>query len=269
MNARDRELVAELCATRAGLFVDLDKAYLIENRLAPVARQSGHGSVHDLIAAVRDRGEERLAWTVVEAMSPSETAFFRDPAALDAVVDQLFADFVPGRQGEPVRIWAASCGAGQEVYSLAMLLDERAPKGAEIDLYASDLSERRLEKAQAGAYSQFEAQRGLSARRLVRHFEPHPEGFALCPRLRRTVRWGRMNLMDDLARLGRFDLIVCRQQLGSLLPDARAKIAANLTAALKTDGTLLLGTGETVAGLAGEADQPGVFRSKSGHRAAA
>ena len=156
-------------------------------------------------------------------MSPSETAFFRDAATLDAVIDDLFADFTPGRQTEPVRIWSASCGTGQEAYSLAMLLAERAPTGADVDLFASDISEARLETAQAGAYSQFEVQRGLSARRLVRHFESDGETFALSPLLRRTVRWRRVNLLDDLTRLGRFDLIVCRQLMGGLLEPARAR----------------------------------------------
>lgn len=271
MNSRDRELVAELCALRAGLAVDPEKEYLIENRLAPVARAAGFGSTHDLIAAVRDRGEERLAWAVIEAMSPSETAFFRDSAVLDFVIDELFVDFAPGRQTEPVRIWSAACGAGQEAYSLAMLLAERAPTGAEIELFASDVSERRLEAAQAGAYSQFEVQRGLSARRLVRHFEvaPSGEGFALSPHLRRSVRWRRMNLLDNLTRLGRFDLIVCRQLMGALLPAAHTRVIENLSSVLKPSGRVLLGASESAPGLAAEAGRPGLFGGSGGVRAAA
>ena len=259
MNARDRALVAELCGTRAGLAVDPDKAYLIENRLGPVARQTGYGSAHDLMAAVRDRDDDRLAWAVVEAMSPAETAFFSDAPTLDTVIDDLFADFAPGRQAEPVRIWAAACGAGQEAYSLAMLVAERAPTGAEIELFASDLSERRLEAAQAGAFSQFEVQRGLSARRLVRHFESHGEGFALSPHLRRTVRWGRVNLLDDPARLGRFDLIVCRQLLGGLLDAPRAQVVSNLSGALKPQGRLLFGAHDPGPDLAAQPVRPGLF----------
>ena len=259
MNARDRELVAELCGQRAGLAVDPGREYLIENRLAPVARATGYSSVHDLMCAVRDRGDERLAWAVVEAMSPSETTFFRDPATLDCVIDDLFADFAPGRQTEPVRIWSASCGAGQEAYSLAMLLSERAPSGAAIELVASDISERRLETAQAGAYSQFEVQRGLSARRLVRHFERDGENFSLSPHLRGTVRWRRFNLLDDPARLGRFDLIVCRHLLGGLLAPARAKVIENLSAVLKPQGRLLFGATDPSPGLAIDPRRPGVF----------
>jgi chemotaxis protein methyltransferase CheR len=254
VNLRDRELVADLCGQRAGLAIDPNKEYLIENRLSPVARQTGYSSAHELMCAVRDRGEERLAWAVVEAMSPSETAFFRDAATLDAVIDDLFADFAPGRQAEPVRIWSASCGTGQEAYSLAMLLAERAPTGAEVDLFASDISERRLETAQAGVYSQFEVQRGLSARRLVRHFESDGESFALSPHLCRTVRWGR---------------IVCRQLLGGLLDPARVRVVGNLSGVLKPQGRLLFGAAETAPGLAAEPDRPGLFARNGRVQAAA
>lgn len=266
MNAYDRQLVVELCADRAGLRVDPEKAYLIENRLAPIARQGGYGSIHDLLAAVRDRDDERLAWAVIEALSPAEGGFFRDPATLDFLIDELLAR---GPSGGPLRIWVAACGAGQEAYSLAMLLHERMAKAADVELFASDLSERRLETAQAGVYSAFEAQRGLSARRLVRHFERSGEGFALSPHLRRTVVWRRVNLQDDLSRLGRFDLILCRGILGGLLEPARVRVLAGLAGALKPDGRLVLGAAEAAPALRSLAGPPGVFAPPSAARAAA
>ena len=67
----NREWIADLCATRAGLKVDPDKAYLIENRLAPVARRDGFGSLAEFVESLRQRGEERLVWAAVEAMAVS------------------------------------------------------------------------------------------------------------------------------------------------------------------------------------------------------
>ncbi len=267
MNPRDRELVADLCARRAGLRVDPEKAYLLENRLAPVARREGYQSAHDLVAAIRDRDDDRLAWAAVEAMTPCGTDFFHDAAALDAAVDDLFVG--PGAgDGQPVRIWAASCGGGQEAYSLAMLLHERAVLTPDVELFATDLSERRLEAAQAGLYSQFEVQRGLAARRLVRHFEAHEAGFVLSPHLRRTLRWARVNLLDDPERHGKFDLIVCRQPFGGYLDAARERMIGHLASALKPHGRLMLGAGETYPGLV-EAGRPGLYRPASRVRAAA
>jgi chemotaxis protein methyltransferase CheR len=266
---QDRELIARLSAERAGLKVDPDKVYLLENRLAPVARREGFASVHDLICAIRDRDDDRLAWRAVEAMSPAETGFFREPQTFERIVDDLLPELARRRQGGTLRVWAAACGAGQEVYSLAMALDEAGPAGVNVEVFASDLCERRLEKAQAGLYSPFEVQRGLSARRLVRHFENHEDSFVLSPRVRQMVRWRRVNLTEDLKRLGQFDLVLCRHQLGYLLEDARARVLANLERTLAPGGWLVLGTTETAPALAASADKPGVYGRPSGSRHAA
>ena len=245
MTPKLREFVASLCAIRAGLSVDPEKAYLIESRLAPVARREGFGSASELVHAVHDRADERLAWAVVEAMSPAQSGFFRDPQVFDALRDRLLPELVRRVGGPPVRIWSVGCAHGQEPYSLAMLAEENPAWGERVEIFASDLSERMLERAQAGAYSPFEVQRGLSARRLVRHFENREDGFALSPRLRRRVRWRRVNLAEDALAFGGWDLILCRYVLGAMTSEAREAAALKLAAALKPDGRLILGLGET------------------------
>ena len=123
-----------------------------------------------------------------------------------------------------VEILVACCAFGQEPYSLAMLAEEAPAWGERVEIFASDLSERMLERAQAGLYSTFEAQRGLSAHRLVRHFENREDGFALSPKLRRRVRWRRVNLAEDALAFGGWDLILCRYVLTSMTPDARQSV---------------------------------------------
>jgi len=149
-----------------------------------------------------------------------------------------------------------------------MLLSEQTSFSA-TELFASDLCERRLEKAQSGLYSQFEVQRGLSAHRLVRHFESTEEGFTLSPRIRQTVRWRRVNLIEDITRLGQFDLVVCRNLSAHLTEDARARLFANLTSALAPGGCLVLGAAESAPGLNCAAERPGFHFHPGAQRAAA
>src|SRR5258705_167382 len=82
-------------------------------------------SVEEFVAAVRDRDEERLIWALVEAMSPSETSFFRHPETFERIAEKVLPQLARGREGRPLRVWAAACGTEQEVYSLAMLLAEQ------------------------------------------------------------------------------------------------------------------------------------------------
>ncbi|MDB5445029.1 MAG: cheR [Phenylobacterium sp.] len=272
MTPQDCALIAELCAGRAGLRVDPDKPYLIESRLAPLARREGFACVADLVGTLRPRAEDRLADAVAEAMAPGETGFFRDRAVLERLWRDVAPELARRRSDGVVRIWSAGCATGQEIYSLAMLQAEAPAPTGKVELFASDLSERRLERAQAGLYSNFEVQRGLAARRLVRHFETRGEHFQLAKPLRQAVRWRRVNLLDDLSALGAFDVVLCRYVLGALTPAARARVIERLAGVVAADGVLVLGCGEEApasAGFAAHAALDGVFVREQEVRAAA
>ena len=138
-----------------------------------------------------------------------------------------------------------------------MILDDQRASlpGAQAELFASDLSERALEKAQSGLYTQFEIQRGLPIRQLLRHFDKAGEMWVLSPRIRQMVRWRRLNLVAETPGAGRFDVIFCRYVLSSLVEPARQRLLENLVRSLTPDGYLFLGEGETAEGLT-EALQP-------------
>jgi chemotaxis protein methyltransferase CheR len=246
IEAPDRAYLAALCLARAGLRVDPETSYLIESRLAPVARREGFVSPKDLIGALRGRSDERLAWAAVEAMAMSDTEFFRDRPVFDRLAAEILPELARSRGGAPVRVWSVGCGTGQEAYSLAMILADLPASAGPWDLLGSDLSERNLEKAQAGLYSQFEVQRGLPARALVRHFEKQGEGFALSPQIRQMVRWRRVNLLDDLSSFGRFDLVLCRNVLSGLAPEAQTRVRTSLMHALAPGGRLVIGPRDTL-----------------------
>lgn len=244
--AIDRQFVAALALARAGLKVDPDKAYLIDSRLAPLARREGFPSPEALISAVRDAGDDRLGWRLVEALTLAESEFFRDRHVFDRLATEVLPTLAAQSEG-PIRVWSAACGAGQEIYSLAMLLADAPGLAGRIELYASDLSERSLEKAQAGLYSQFEIQRGLPAKLLVRHFENQGDGFALAPRIRQMVRWRRANLMDDPSPHGRFEVVLCRNVLSQISPEAQGRVLGHIHRATAPGGCLVVGLGEAIA----------------------
>lgn len=275
MKIEHRILVADLCAARAGLKVDPDKTYLLESRLAPVARREGFVSIADMVEGLNLRREERLVWAVVEAMAAGETSFFRDRKPFRLFRDEVLPSLARRREGRPIRVWSAGCGSGQEVYSLAMAVEEQraALGGAKVELFASDISERALEKAQSGLYTQFEIQRGLPIRQLVRHFEKVDEMWAIAPHIRQMVRWRRVNLAGEFSGGAQFDVIFCRHVLGMLVEPMRARVLENLARALAPDGFLFLGEGETPAGLTTAlepvAGRDGLFIRNPAHRAAA
>ena len=217
MTPEDMDLLAALGRARAGVRVETEKAYLVESRLSPLARREGYDSIEALIAALRGKREERLIWAVVETLCRGDTSFFRGREAFAQLRDDVLPALSHRRREAPVRIWSAACATGQEVYSLAIAAAEATnlATGARFEFFGSDLSERSLEKAQAGIYTQFEIQRGLPIRMLVKYFENQDDTWAISPRIRQMVRWKRINLLADLSVMGRFDVILLRGVLPS------------------------------------------------------
>ncbi len=275
MTPEDVQLIVALCKQRAGLRIDPSKTYLIESRLGPLARREAYGSVAELITGLRARREEPLIWALVEAMTSTETAFFRDRTPFRQFRDEILPTLSRMRGPEPIRIWSAGCSTGQEAYSLAMIAEagQGLEPGVRIEIYGSDISERALEKAQAGVYNPFEVQRGLPIQQLVDHFDKVEDTWRLSPRIRGRVRWRRINLAADLSAVGRFDVIFCRNVLSDLDEVARPRVLEGLAAALPADGFLVLGLEETPLGVT-DAYRPitgreGLFARNPAYRVAA
>lgn len=250
MNPQDYDHFTALLKQRSGIELGAEKAYLLESRLRAVAGTAGHASVDDLLRAIRVMPVEKVLEAAIEAMTTNETFFFRDNTPFDQLKG-LLPDLVKARGGLPLRIWCAACSTGQEPYSIAMMMEEEAARipGLRAEILATDLSERCLTKARAGLYSQFEAQRGLTIQRLVRHFEQGPDGFRIKPALRAAVRWRSLNLLTDFRHLGVFDVVFCRNVLIYFDRPTKGAILTKIADRMTGDSRLFLGAAETVLGI--------------------
>jgi chemotaxis protein methyltransferase CheR len=149
-----------------------------------------------------------------------------------------------------VRIWSAGCSIGQEPLSLAMLFAERDERSGAVspEIVASDVSEVALARARAGRYSQFEIQRGLPVRRMMRWFDTVGNDWVARPELVRQIAFRQLNLVADPLPLGRFDVILCRNVLLYLSPALRRLVFERLAEVARPGALLVLGAGETVIG---------------------
>jgi chemotaxis protein methyltransferase CheR len=275
VNPADIELFVALARARAGLKVDPAKTYLIESRLAPLARREGFAGIAELATALRANRDDKLIWAVVEALAMGETDFFRDRAVFDTFRSEILPTLARLRGAAPIKVWSCACSSGQEAYSLAMIAEEAVGllPGAQVEIYGSDISERALEKAQSGLYTQFEVQRGLPIRRLLEHFDKVEDNWRLTPRIRQRVRWRRVNLVGDMTAMGQFDVIFCRYVLASMDVPYRRRVLEALSGLLPPDGLLVLGPQETAETIT-QALQPvpgraGIYVRNPAFRAAA
>lgn len=244
MTPRELEMIARLCLMRTGRQIDISVPERVSARLNTVARREGYGNVADLLLALRTSEVERLAWPLIEAMTVFERGFMEDPAILRQLGGRILPTLASARRGAPLRIWCAASGAGQEPYSLAIsVLEAAAQSGRDlkVEIYASDVSVRSLERARTGVFSHFEVQKGLSARRLIDHFQLTADGWQASPALRDMVRWRRVNLLAEGPGAARFDIVVCRGVLPRTAPQMRQPLILNLFQALSEDGVLAVG----------------------------
>lgn len=241
-------LIAGEVRARSGAALPREGGGAVEMRLQPAARREGFGSVNELIAAARIRPDGALWARIADALAQSETRFFRDRSLFERLRTQLLPEASRRRGHERVRVWSAACSTGQEAYSLAMLVEDLRSEGANpaIEIVATDLSERLLDKARAGLYTQFEVQRGLPIRKLIAHFEKAGDLWRISDRLRASVRFARLNLLQPADELGRFDIVLLPHVLAGFDAALRAGVLARAADALSAEGAILLGPGETL-----------------------
>jgi chemotaxis protein methyltransferase CheR len=252
MTPLDYDYLRKCLKERSGLVLAADKQYLVESRLLPVARSAGFANLGDLVRALMLGNADALMTAVVEAMMTHESFFFRDKIPFDHFKQTVMPALVEARKNlRTIRIWCAAASTGQEPYSLAMCLKELQPKiaGWRVELLATDLGNDVLEKARQGLYSQFEVQRGLPIQLLIKHFTQVGELWQLAPDIRAMVKYQQVNLLSDFSRLGRFDLIFCRNVLIYFDTETKISVLNRLARSMAGDGYLVLGSAETVVGL--------------------
>lgn len=247
-------VLTAILEARTGQQLAANREWRVETVLNPLLRDLGFGTLDELARAARMSSD--LADRVADALLNQESSFFRDATVLDFVAQAITAM----RDGEPARrprIWSAGCSFGQEPLSLAMLFDEQEAgcPSQTPEIVATDVSEPALVRARAGRYSQFEIQRGLPMRRLVRWFDPDGDDWVAKPELVRRIAFRRHNLVSDAAPSGRFDVILCRNVLLYLNAPLRRRILDRFAMVLRPGGLLVLGAGETVIGQ-GDAFRP-------------
>jgi chemotaxis protein methyltransferase CheR len=235
-----------LLEARTGQQIASYRSWRVDTALKPLLRERGLDTLDQLVGLLLDGQDAKIGDQIVDALVNQETSFFRDAPVFDMVVEAIAAVEGGGRRA---RIWCAGCSTGQEPLSLAMLFAERAETGRPMpEIVATDVSEAAVSRARAGKYTQFEIQRGLPIRRMMRWFDADGSDWAAKPELTRLVTVRRQNLVADRPPAGQFDLVLCRNVLLYLSTATKAEVFDRFAAAIRPGGTLVLGAGETVIG---------------------
>jgi chemotaxis protein methyltransferase CheR len=219
----------------------------LRRRVGEFMGREGLARIGDLTARVLH--EEPLFQALVQQFSVPVTEMFRDPAVYLA----LRREVVPYLRTYPfIKVWHAGCATGEEVYSLAILLEEEGLYDR-CTIYATDLNEAALDRARAGVYPVASVQeftenyqRAGGLRSFGEWYQAGYDRVVLPASLRRNVTFARHNLATDHV-FSEVHLVLCRNVLIYFDRALQDRAIGLFEESLVHDGFLCLGSKETLA----------------------
>ena len=260
--------IRQLAYRTFGLDLKTGKEELVSARLRKLVRGGGFHSFQDYYKSiVQDRtGVSLLA--MIDALATNHTSFLREPDHFQFLRDQV----VPGLgTRDPIEVWSAACSTGEEVWTLAMVLNEALPN-RRVRIAASDISNKALNSAQRAVYPA-ERCHGVSAAWLSRYFAAEgrpPVSYRIAPALRAQVAFRRVNLVESYSWPHPFPIIFCRNVMIYFDRQTQERVIAGLSQHLEPGGYLFVGHAESLTRVSHSLEYviPAVYRKpgKTGAR---
>jgi chemotaxis protein methyltransferase CheR len=238
----------------AGIWLGAHKSTLLQGRLARRLRLLGLASMFEYYRLVIQPDQQHERAMMIDCITTNETHFFREPKHFEFLVQRVFPwwkkQVAEQQRSKRIRIWSAGCSTGEEPYSLAMLLLKYFSLEWDMEVLATDISTRVLEKARAAIFP-IDKSKEIPKEFLHSYMlkgTAEQEGFMkACPVVQKLVRFSRVNLLAETCPFtGPFDLVFCRNVLIYFDQDSKRRAVENMARHLAADGLLFVGHSENL-----------------------
>lgn len=191
---------------------------------------------------------------LVDSLHIAYSEFFRNPltfSSLEILLLPLLWAKKRNEKSSELRIWSAACAAGQEAYSIAMLLDELKQKSNHkfsYRIFATDNNPAELAKAEKGIFNPG-ALNNVNLRRIDIYFTRNVDNYCVSALLKNQIDFSYFDLLTDQRAcptpsiFGNFDLVFCSNLLFYYKTEARLQILDKIANTMAPGGYLV--TGET------------------------
>jgi chemotaxis protein methyltransferase CheR len=217
----------------------------LRRRVAVRMRARGAKDIADYTALLDAEPEE--SDRLLRTLTINVSRFFRNPETWDVIRRRVLPDLL-GRRGS-LLLWSAGAAAGEEAYSLAILVEEllsdgRLSRCRKIRIIGTDIDGPSLAAARSGQYPDYSlSETPLDLR--VRWFTPG-HVWRLDETVRSKVQFLQHDILTDRPSFDA-DFIVCRNLLIYLDRPAQEAVFRTFAEVLKPGGYLVLGRVETLA----------------------
>ncbi len=177
------------------------------------------------------------------------TKFFRDKDAFDSLREKVLIPLIDSKHDfETIKVWVSACSTGEEVYSIAILLNElirKRNRNLEVKIFGTDLDMSHIEKASKAEYPEF-IDKEVPVEFLSRYFIKRENVYVVIPEIRKQVVFAKHNLIIDPPFI-KNDLISCRNMLIYVNTQLQKGILSKFSFGLNKNGYLFLGPSESIA----------------------
>jgi two-component system CheB/CheR fusion protein len=271
----DEELLPELfqlVRENSGQDFNHYKSPTITRRIAKRMAQFNIKSLEDYLQLLRQNPEENKL--LAQDFLIGVTRFFRDKGAFELLKDQVLGKLIEVKEeGAILKIWVTACSTGEEVYSIAILLDQalqKRNKWLDIKIFATDIDSNAIEYAAKGCYPA-SVVKELAPDVLKKYFIKAENKYQIVPRLRKQIVFARHNILKDPPFI-KNDLVTCRNMLIYFDNVLQRQVLTSLHFAMNAGGYLFLGPSESAATIRGGLEEISskwkVYRKNDSSRAA-
>jgi chemotaxis protein methyltransferase CheR len=250
------DFLTKYLASKYGLRIPPEKRILLETRLISRINSLKMDSMQEYIKYAFHASHVHDEYQLfVDHITTHKTFFFRENYQFEYLKKMLPDYFAKVKSSRPLTTWSAGCSTGEEVYTLAMVLNESRSRIPLMDyrIIGTDISVPSLRKAAQGIFSVNELDNipenlgnkyfnvTGNVQNQVLHFNNEE--------VKRKINLGVLNLNNKQYNVPMFDFIFCRNVTIYFDTQTRNKVVERIVERLRPGGFLFLGHSETALGM--------------------
>ena len=252
LSDREFHLIAGLVYKRFGINLTEKKKALVRGRLHSLIKSLGFTSFKEYYDSVVSDSTGSSLLSLIDRISTNHSYFFRETGHFDILEKSLLPEILErlaAQRSRDLRIWSAGSAAGEEAYTLAMVLAEYFGKESrkwDIGILGTDISISALKEASQGVYHKNQV--GRIPKVFKKYFKKKdPDHYAVDENIKRMVIFKRLNLMrENYPFKGKFHIIFCRNVMIYFDKKTKQDLTAKFYRYMHNGGYLFIGHSETL-----------------------
>ena len=255
MTQKDFDQFSRLIQEECGIKMPSNKKIMLEARLKKRLRALGYTDYSAYCSFLfTPKGLEEELCQLIDVVTTNTTEFFRQPDHFTALKNSILEKwYTASGHSSPLKVWSAGCSIGAEPYTLAMVLDEfsKTHPGFDYSILATDISGSVLRTAANAVYSMNQIQgipMEMKKKYLLRSKDKTKDQVRIGPELRKKVRFGHLNFMENFSLRESMDIVFCRNVIIYFNRQTQGMILAKICNHIRTGGYLFMGHSESLVG---------------------